>query len=106
MADWAWTNGRLSRVVHPVGKFSNGEDRYRRAQFDYLAWDITGTEQQYVLVPNADYQHGVQESINSAVQQHEAGAAFGFYDGSTKIMEAEGSDDTESINGLHSFGLY
>lgn len=104
MADWNWATGQLTRVVHPVGKFANGDNRYRRAQFDILKWDISGTEQTYILTPPADKQDGAQESIASSVQQHENGTQFGFYRSETIIQQIHANHDTDSWTGLHSFG--
>ena len=66
MGDITFATGRLTRVVHPVGKFANGDNRYRRAQFDFLKWNISGTEEGYVLAPPADKQTGSSQAVNAA----------------------------------------
>ena len=104
MGDMSFATGRLTRVVHPVGKFANGDNRYRRAQFDFLKWDISGSEQQYVLVPPADRQMGSAESIASAVQIHEQGNEFGYYTNNAIVADVNGSHNFETWDGLHSFG--
>ena len=107
MSNWAFTTGRLTRVLHPVGKFYNGDARYRRAQYDLLHWDSDsdGVEESYVLVPPADKQTGSQESIQSAIQEHEVGAEYGFYQDDAFITDVRGWHDVDSWEYLHVFGF-
>ena len=106
MADGTWNKGRLVRVLHPVGKFPNGDARYRRANYDLLYSDINGDgiEEQYILTPPADYQGKDTETIQSAVQEHEIGNEYGFYEAEAFIVDVNGFHDVESWPYLHVFG--
>jgi len=106
MADSAWNDGRLVRVLHPVGKFANGEPRYKRANFDLLFKDFNGDgiEEQYILSPPADRQGFDSERINSALQSREEATEYGFYEKEDFIMDINGFPDEESWPYLHNFG--
>lgn len=105
MPDGTWNNGRLQRVIVPVGKFANGDERYRRANFDLLFKDFNGdgVEEVYILTPPADRQGNDSETIQSAEQIREEGNEYGFYMQESVILDPSAFPSGDAWPNLHQF---
>jgi hypothetical protein len=103
MAETVWETGKLRAVWHPIGKRANGEQRFRRANFDVLQWASTGGAWDTYIVPL-----GTARITNADVTLLEAeriGTEFGYYDIEPIVIDVHESDGrSDSWKALHSFG--
>lgn len=100
----AFETGRLTDVWVPAGKDSLGNVRYRRAQFDVLLWDISGTPETFVVPLGLERAHSVTAQL---VQDHAAnfGQEFGYYSADSIVVEPHTADGLQdSVLSLHTFG--
>ena len=105
MAESIWEKGRLREVFEPAGKRSDGERRYRRANFDLVEWASTPTGDPELYVAPLGFNRINDGQFNVPATDFNAGAEFGFYSLWREIMEpheADGKSDTWKA--LHYFG--
>lgn len=106
MAESIWQAGRLKQVMFTVGVRENGERRYAIAPFDILSWKptSTGTEDTWVVPVSIE---GVDaKSLNrTGLQDEQSWGEFGYYDLAPVVIEPHQGDGSDSLVGLHSFGV-
>lgn len=101
-----WTQGKISMVLHPVGKDSNGNQRYRRGNYDFMQLDGDGDGNQdwYVLAPTADRLLADTALVNGNKDDGAIGSMFGYYNGEVKIVEAHQPGEDNTWGSLHFIG--
>jgi len=104
VADWKWNNGELTRVLYRLGSKSDGTPRFRRAPFDFLYWDFSGSREGYVVIPTADAHIPDSSQVNDSLQTWEGGHLYGYYGVEEKVLTAEGREGLDTWAGPHSFG--
>lgn len=106
-AETIWETGVLKAVLHPVGKSGdNGKVRYRYGNFELLQWasQLGGLVEQYVVPTGIANYDGREFSVSR--QDIEIGREFGYYDGQALVIELHAGDGSDTLPGLHSFGIF
>ncbi len=106
MSETAWEKGKLTAVYHPVGKRTNGEDRYKRANFDLLRWKAPGAsrEETYVITPISSVEQTSDDIGALVTDDHARGREFGFYELGIEVVEVHEGNGSDSWKGLQTFG--
>ena len=102
-----WSGARVRQVYHHVGKHSNGDNRYRRANFELIKWDSDGDGVEEVYVNAGAPSELKSIALADTGQEHDFGAMFGHYELGIDIVDFKGfGPDYDSIYSLHAFGYY
>lgn len=104
MADSIWQTGKLTMVMHPVGKREADQSpRYKRALFDVLSWTKPGQSLQEIYVLPIGFE-ATRYNI-AGQQEHQLGMEFGFYTGDVMVIEPhESAGQNDGWLGCHCFG--
>lgn len=93
--------GKLKAIYSPVGSFSDGSKRLRRANFDVLQWAaVAGGLVETYIMPRGNAI--TSEAVND--QDEQFGMEFGFYNGENLVVEPHMGDGSDNLFGLHMFG--
>ncbi len=103
MPQTIWEAGRLTDVWTPVGKSDEGNQRYRRANFDILLWSSTaGAPPETYVAPLGDRITGVDVALKESWQ---TGHEFGYYGKDSILTETHmGDGASDAVTALHDFG--
>ena len=110
MASLQFESGRLTPVYHPMGTRSDGEPRYKRANYDILDWAIsaTGIFDRYVVPLGIERVTGLDLNDSDRPDGSDAidvGQEFGFYGKTYFIVEPhEGNGSKDELFSIHAFG--